>query len=206
MDKIRKLEIKKLIKELDYIESDFLYKNEIISEIESQFISSVNLFLEDYPELKKLFDDKINQKFDNIIKTKLEDTKPAENDELKAETSESSEAKFNKIKKLYRQIVKATHPDKIINSKLNDIYINATRYYNTMDITGIYSICDDLEIAYQIDDDDYNLIIDKIDNLKNRINFIESTITWLWYQSEDETIKKDLIINYIKKQLNLFEI
>jgi hypothetical protein len=44
MDKIKLLEIKKLFKELDYIESDYEYRNEIINEADSDFIKKLMIF------------------------------------------------------------------------------------------------------------------------------------------------------------------
>ena len=46
MDKIKKLEIKKLFKELDYVQSDFDYRNEVISDVDNTFLTGVNEFLE----------------------------------------------------------------------------------------------------------------------------------------------------------------
>ena len=66
MNKIKQLEVKKLIKELNFVESDYTYKNEMVNEIETLFINSVNDFLEKHPELKEIFDKKVNQKIENI--------------------------------------------------------------------------------------------------------------------------------------------
>ena len=49
MNKLKILEVKKLLKELDYIESDFEYRSEVISEADSEFIQSVNDFLVSHP-------------------------------------------------------------------------------------------------------------------------------------------------------------
>lgn len=206
MDKIRKLEIKKLIKELNFTESDYIYKKEMVNEIEASFIKSVNLFLENHPEIKQVFNDKINQSAENIFnKKKLEIENKLNTEEEVEQTQEEGEiiidVKVKKLKKLYREIVKSTHPDKINNKKLNDIYLKATQYYNTLDITGTYSLCDELEITYEVDDEDYQLIVNKINELKDRIIFIESTLTWQWYNAEDENQKTRIIINYIKSRL-----
>lgn len=206
MDKIRKLEIKKLIKELNFTESDYIYKKEMVNEIEASFIKSVNLFLENHPEIKQVFNDKINQSVENVFnKKKLEIENKLNTEEEVEQTQEEGEiiidVKVKKLKKLYREIVKSTHPDKINNKKLNDIYLKATQYYNTLDITGTYSLCDELEITYEVDDEDYQLIVNKINELKDRIIFIESTLTWQWYNAEDENQKTRIIINYIKSRL-----
>jgi hypothetical protein len=49
--------------------------------------------------------------------------------------------KSTKIRKLYRDIVKVTHPDKVDNKSLNDIYIESTKCYDENDKIGIYKIC-----------------------------------------------------------------
>lgn len=210
MDKIKQLEVRKLIRELNFIESDYTYKNEMVNEIENLFIESVNEFLEKHPELKEIFNKKINQKIENIFKEKLETIQEKIesvefNDELKVESSIQEiviDVKVNKIRKLYRQIAKATHPDRTENKKLNEIYLRATKCYDSLDIPGTYSICDELDIVYEIDDEDYNLISEKIEKLKQVINFMESTLTWKWYKSEDKTEKTQIIINYIKNRLD----
>ncbi len=206
MEKIRKLEVKKLIKELNFTESDYTYKREMVNEIEVLFTESVNSFLENHPEIKQAFNEKINQSVENIFNKKKLEIENKLNSEDEAEQAEKEgevviNVKVKKLKKLYREIAKTTHPDKINNKKLNDIYLKATQYYNALDITGTYSLCDELEITYEVDDEDYQLIVDKINELKDRIKFIESTLTWQWYNVEDENQKTKIIINYIKSRL-----
>lgn len=209
MSKLKQLEIKKLMKELDFIESDFNYKNEIVQEADSNFINSVNSLLEQHPLLKEVFDKKINGKIESIFQQKDEEIKE------KIETEENINESFNfeddvivrkvidkKVKKLYREIAKVTHPDIIINKKLNDLYLKATRFYNDNDITGTYSVCDELDIDYEPEDSDNQIISEKIISLKSRISFMESTLTWVWYHSTDETEKEQLILRYIKNQLD----
>lgn len=208
MNKIKQLEIKKLMKELDFIESDFTYKSEIVNEADSNFIKSVNNLLEKHPLLKDVFDKKINNKIDNIFQIRAEDLKDkieAINESYQDSIGEEvivEKVIDKRVRKLYREIAKITHPDRIDNKKLNDLYIKATHYYNNNDITGTYSICDDLDIIYEPDDSDNQLISDKIKDIKGKITFIESTMTWNWYHSTDETEKEQLVLRYIKNQLD----
>lgn len=195
MNKIKQIEIKRLLKELSYIESDYLYKNEIVNEIEILFIKSVNDFLEDNKELKAIFDKKIENKIDKIFKEKNNKT-----EEVKEEVKVN--IKTNKIKKLYREIAKLTHPDKTDNKKLNETYLKATNFYNLSDIPGTYLLCDELNIIFEIDDEDIDLISNKVNSLKERIKFMESTMTWVWYKTDDKIEKNKIIIEYIKKRLN----
>jgi hypothetical protein len=208
MSKLKQLEIKKLLKELDFIESDFTYKSEVIQEADSSFIKTVNELLEEHPLLKEVFDKKINSKIDYIFEKKDEEIKE------KIESSNEEEVfieddfvvveKFvdQKVKKLYREIAKITHPDKIDNRKLNDLYLRATTCYDNNDRPGTYSICDELDIDYEPDESDNQTISNKITDIKGKITFIESTMTWSWYHSDDEKAKEQMILRYIKDRLD----
>jgi len=202
MSKLKQLEVKRLIKELDFLGSDFEYKNELVFEADNSFIKNVNDFLDDNPEVKKIFDRKINDRLDKIIMNKVEKENIIDEDNLIIdEVEEISIKKDNKIKKIYREIAKMTHPDKIDNKKLNDIYIKASNHYDNNDVIQIYSICDELGIEYDINEDDTELIINNINNIKQKIQFIESTTTWKWYYTEDEGLKNEIILNYIRSQI-----
>ena len=107
-----------------------------------------------------------------------------------------------KVKKLYREIAKITHPDKIDNRKLNDLYLRATTCYDNNDRPGTYSICDELDIDYEPDESDNQTISNKITDIKGKITFIESTMTWSWYHSDDEKAKEQMILRYIKDRLD----
>ncbi len=223
MSKLKKLETKKLLKELEFVESDYDFKNEVVSEADGEFLNSVTKFLEGHPQLKELFDQKINYKIDQMLKKKEDEIKELERAESEriGDTSNSIEGEEtiieeaieedieknedtesnNKIRKLYREIVKLTHPDKVKSKKLNDYYIRATGFYDIKDLAGIYSICDELNIEYEVDESDNVLITDKITKLRDRIKFMESTFTWRWHYGVDQQDKDNVILTYIRMQL-----
>jgi hypothetical protein len=213
MNKIKLLESKKLIKELEYIQSDYNYKIELINESESEFLRSLNLFLEHNPSLKEVFDKKINQKIDDIFRKKQqeideiiqkeESSSNIQNDYedlTEVETEGTESVQKLKLKKLYREIVKSTHPDRVTNQKLNELYLKATQYYNKNDFAGTYSICAELNINFEIDEDERLSINDQITNLKSRIEFMETTLTWKWLKSNDDE-KQKILMNYLKLRL-----
>lgn len=222
MDKLKTLEIKKLLKELDYIESDFEYRSEVISEADSEFIKCVNIFLEAHPELKEIYDKKITDSINETIRKRAEENSEPKSEDITEEHGDDvseniidderqeedirEEEKVTenvsiKLKKLYREIVKLTHPDKVKKKKMNDIYIKATDCYNLNDKIGIYKICSDLDIYYEIEVEDGDFISTKIDLYKKKIGFMESTFTWRWYRTENETEKNQILINYIKLRI-----
>jgi hypothetical protein len=212
VNKLKSLEIKKLLKELEFTESDFEYRNLAVSEADSLFINSINDFLYQHPELKKIYDDKITEKINKTIekiqkKSNDETEKLDENvqDDIPSieEEHKNDEDKTNisQIKKLYREIVKLTHPDKVKSNKHNELYIKSSKYYESGNKIGIYSICNELDIEYEIEEDDVILISEQISNLKNKINFIESTFAWQWYNCEDEMLKSQILLNFIKLKI-----
>lgn len=196
MDKIKQLEIKKIIKELDYLESDFEYKSEIVVEIDSGFMKSVGFFLENNPPLKEIFDDRIDERLDIAIKRNQDESISVE-----VIDEEIVDNKSQKLKKLYRDIVKITHPDRVDNKRFNDIYIKATGIYSRNDLVSIYSVCNELKIDFIVDEEDEKNIIERIGMLKARIEFVESTFTWKWHYSETEQERNRLIFSYIKSRL-----
>lgn len=198
MASLTELELKRMLKELDFYESDYEYKNEIVMQAEMDFIKKVNDFLVQNPELKTIFDEKIQKRLEDNIKKKSEE------EELNDfEVEEKEEAKFisPKMKKLYREIVKKTHPDKIRDKKLNEVYIKASKYYNDADLLSIYKICSDLHIYYEVDIEDNEYVKEKIVSVKDKINFIQATYTWKWHFTESDTDKNSIILEYIKGQI-----
>lgn len=200
MNRLQFLQTKKLFKELEYMESDFEYRNEIISEADSDFISKVNNFLEEHPKLKEIYDEKIDNHIQKgILKNTEEIIEFFEEEQVEEEIFE--EVKLPKVKKLYREIVKLTHPDKVDQKSLNDLYLTATKYYDNNDKIGLYKVCTELDIDYDLDDDDNQIIESKIDDLKRRIEFLESTFTWQWINTDGEKEKLEMMIQFIRMRL-----
>ena len=196
VEKIRKLEINKLIRELDYIKSEYLYKFELLQEIDINFIESVNSFLNTYPKLKEVFDDSVRKEIipDNI-ESKMDDPILNISDDVDVLVDNS------KIKSLYRSIVKSTHPDRIKDENLKELYMDATKAYETGDILPILSICDKLKIPYDVTDEESSLIKDEIDSIKNKSLFLENTYTFKWYMTDNMEERNQIILSYIKSQL-----
>lgn len=206
MSKLKSLQVKRLLKELDYIESELEYRHELVSEADNQFMIYISEFLEENPELKKLYTSRIDARVEQIINKKIEKSSDEldDNSSVSQEIEENSENQIivpSKIKSLYREIVKLTHPDIIKRKNMNDIYINATKYYTLNDKVGIFKICDELNIDYDLDDEDVVEISDKINLTKEKLFFLESTLTWKWFNTDDDLQRKIIMVDYIKQRL-----
>jgi len=194
MTNLKYLELQRLIKELQFVESDYLYQSEIIKQTDRIFLESVDSILEKYPELKSLWNEKIEVKRKEIPDILMDDV-------IESEEVVIEDVGGKNLKQIYREIVKSTHPDKVKNLKLNELYIEATQAYEANDIVTLYKVCSELLIDFEFDQDEINKIKERIDNYKKQIDFLESTYTFKWLKSDD--IEKDkIILNFIKNRLN----
>jgi hypothetical protein len=192
MANLKYLELQRLIKELQFVESDYIYQSEIINQSEILFTESVNKILDEYPNLKNIWNEKVNTNsvIDNSdIHIHLEDV----------EVIESIDTSIN-IKKIYREIVKNTHPDVVRNQKLNELYLEATSAYETNDVVTLYKVCSDLMIDFPWDDSEIQKIKLKIEQYKNQIVFLESTYTFKWLKSDDVD-KNKIVLKFIENRI-----
>ena len=200
MKKLHQLEARKLLKELDYVKSDYEYKNEIVFEADNSFMRSLNDFLEKNPVLKEMFEKKSNRKIDDLIRKSPTEYIEAVVDECD-EVFISEKKVDERLKSIYRSIAKKTHPDKISDTRLNELYITASSMYESNDVMGIYSICDQLGISYDLSSEDINALKSQIVQAKEGIFFMESTFSWKWHHTEDEGEKSRLLVEYIQSKI-----
>ena len=196
MSRLASLEAKKLMRELDFLKSDLDYKNEVVSEADGKFMSCVNDFLQFHPELQSLFDNKINERFEKIVKSNVGAAHFGESLE-KENRNEASP----KMKKLYREVAKLTHPDKVTDERMKDIYLEAGESYRADDLIGMYSVCEKLGLDYEVDGDDLLLLRNQIESAKSKIAMLESTTTWVWNSTDDESTKREIILRYVGTQI-----
>ena len=133
-----------LLGEYTGVRDEFSKKIDLINTNIPKFMSEVDRFLEDNPDIKNLFkqDEKITDNVDEIsnedevMQNVVEDI-PYENspssgsiipvgqvEEVVIPTNDLEREK--KLRTLYRKIVKITHPDKTLDQILHDLYIQAT--------------------------------------------------------------------------------
>jgi hypothetical protein len=201
MNNIHQLEIRKLLKELDYLKSDYEYKNEIVFEADNSFMRTLNDFLDKNFVLKEMFDKKINSGIDDLIRNRSFESVIESVSDEESEMVIVEKIVDEKLRKIYRNIAKKTHPDKISDVRLNDIYIIASKMYDTNDVMGIYSICDQLGIPYDLSIEDGEILKSQISMMKERVGFMESTFTWKWYHTDDEKEKSQILVDYIKSKI-----
>lgn len=198
---LKDLEIKKILNDVNYWKNDFLLKKKMVDEIELIFNVEMDNFFIKYPKIKNMWDSfnnndiVINHKNDIDVLQSFDDKK-------------KNPKKTDDIKKLYRDIVKITHPDKISNNidqeELNKrilIYNETVDHYNNNDLKELLYISNDLGL--RIDVDIFLKLKDEIQEdikkwKKNSLIF-ESSIYWKWYLDND---KDEILKDFIYKKLN----
>ena len=195
-DKLKQLEIKKLLTEYDYLVIDEEIKTEVVNEYLPKFTEEINEFtnkIEGKKEEEKKEVKKGNDVNNGVPKEK-EIKKVIEDDYLPKETKD-------RIKKLFREIVKKTHPDKTKSEDLIEIYIKSKEAYESNDILKLYYYANKVGINVELSDMEIQLLNDLIIYKKEELNEIEKSWLWKWYKTNTET-EKDMIIKmfYLEKR------
>jgi hypothetical protein len=210
---LKHLEYKKLFKDIKYWKEEYELKKDMFSTIENLFNTEVTNFLNKNPFIKNKWDYFNEQKMkeiENIIEKNvdIDDVNIKKQSKININDAtnefEIDDEKNKEIKKIYRDIVKLTHPDKLINNHIDidernikeNLYKNATSYYKNNNLLELLYCANELNI-----DIDFNLI--KIDELKKDINKLkqesisfENTIYWKWYYNN---MTETIILQYLQQ-------
>lgn len=215
-DKVEKLEIKKLIQEYNFLLIDDEYKKEIISENKIEFLEKIqnlkkNLgLIYDYEEEA---DDKQNENSTKEETNEKSVKEGEENDLNEKKTEEGNELQKkpkidpdtigqstkDKIKKLYREIVKKTHPDRTDSEKLIDFYLKATIATDEYNLFELFIICIELGIDIDIDKEDREVLVKLVNLKKNELRNIELSFIWMYANSKTEEEKNKLVELFVQK-------
>jgi tRNA U34 5-carboxymethylaminomethyl modifying GTPase MnmE/TrmE len=183
-DKLKELEIKKLIKEYDFLLIEDEYKKELIEKHKTEFLKKIN---DRRNELG------ISPKIDVPITKEELDIKKEENSiEVNQETRK-------KIKNLYRKIVKLTHPDKTKSEKLINTYIKSKKYYEQNNLLELYLICIELEIKIDLSDFKIEELLKSVEKKRMELQKLEKSYLWMWVKAENDVEKEKIIKSFIEQ-------
>jgi hypothetical protein len=182
------------MRELQFVESDYQYQSEILKLSDSEFLKNVDTILNQFPDLKEIYYRRQDEIYKNVV---VEPSIQSIQEEVEVVIPENVEAK-----KLYRDIVKTTHPDKIKNQKLNELYLEATDAYEKNDIITLYRVCSELKIDFDLPENYVDGLNQKISSLKKQISFLEATYTFKWIKSENQQDKNRVVIEFIRSQIS----
>lgn len=176
-NRIQQLEVQKLMHEYGFLLLDEQYKNEIIAEHKDEFLRIVH-------EIGNIASQQTDTSDTKIPKQSIDPTTIP--DSLKT-----------KIKKLYREIAKLTHPDRTTNTTYLELYMQATDAVDEFDLVALYDICAKLGIHHAVDAEDVDLLKQRIAMKRRQLTEIESSFIWLYAHSPSEEARQDLVTRFI---------
>ena len=182
-NRISNLASKRLISEYTFLQSDDSYKKELIDLHKEEFLKRIS---EKSPKRDhEEPDPKAQEKKDAL---KHEDPFEITNEKTK-----------DKIKKIYRSIVKKTHPDITTNEDYIEMYMEATLAHDMNNLFELYIIATGLEIKVELDESDFSILTEIIQKKKKEITSIEVSFVWLYINAPNEEEKEKIVDIYINR-------
>ena len=198
---------------------EFSKKIELINTNIPKFMSEVDRFLEDNPEIKNLLneeenknvdiDEQSNEQEDTQDNTGYIESEPdrevsnldqvipiGEVQEVMTDVIDLEREK--KLRDIYRKIVKITHPDKTLDQILHELYIQATEYYNEKDLLSLFYLCYKLGISFTVDSVEFEELNERTSDFRSKNKFLDNNLTLVWLYSDK---KERVILDYILSQI-----
>lgn len=176
----KKPNIKKLVFKAQYVSEDLEETTELFMEFKNQFYK-------DFPEEYKRMMDAAKKNASPGSSEEAEKKKPTPTRDMK---------------KLYRRISKATHPDKVDSEVLTEYFSQASEAYEECDMATLFVIASTLKI--KTDDINTDEISGELENYikdgSNQSDNMRATLAWSWAQAETEE-EKEAIRAQIKKHV-----
>ena len=178
--KLQHLEVKKLLQEYSFLLIDEQYKQEVIAANKEEFLTRVresNSTPEPEPEPATA-------------------TKP---DKPRIDPNTVDTSTKDKVKRLYREIAKRTHPDRCTDATLHELYVTATEAAEEFDLFALYELCNRLDITHSVDAEDKDILKQRILHKKEELKAIEASFIWLYAHAPSDEHRKKLIEQFVNK-------
>ena len=183
-DKLKQLEIKKLLTEYDYLIIDEEMKQEIIDEYKPEFMENLG---EKFNEQDKQDNEKEQEPQKQPEKKEVE--KLIKDEDLSDETKK-------RMKKMFREVMKKTHPDKVKSEELIEIYIKSKEAYDANNLLELSYNASKLNISIDLSELEIEILKDLIKHKRESLETIEKSWLWMWYKAGTETEKDNVIKLY----------
>lgn len=185
-DRIKALEIKKILQEYTFLLVDDEYKHELIEGNKADFLKSIE-------DTKKEL---------GIVPPEPEEVPPVDEETPEKPAKDPKIKNINeftrlKLKKVYRSIVKLTHPDKFKSDELLATYIRAKEAYADNNLLDLYLICIELKIEVELDQEDIENIVEVLNLKRKEVSSLETSFLWLWIHSPTEELKNIIVMSFI---------
>jgi len=175
MDKLKKLEIQRLLKEYDLLVLGDEYKQEIVDNYTTEF-------------MKDILGEGPNEKKENPEPKKEEPKKEKliQDDELDAETKKM-------LKKVFRDVMKKTHPDIIKTEEYLDFYRLAKEAYDTNNIVELVLIASKLNVDFELNEKHVEFIKRIIEIKKKEMEAFQKSYLYMWAHAKSPAEKKAIV-------------
>jgi hypothetical protein len=178
--RLEQLEVKKLLQEYSFLLLDEEYKREVIDGGREEFLTKIRETRGEQPPPPPPTEPQEKPKKDKIDPNTVD------------------KSTKDKVKKLYREIAKVTHPDKAKTDEHTELYMEATKAAEEFDLFTLYEICAKLDISHSIDIEDKDILKIRINKKRDELKSIESSFIWLYVHAKTDEEKQKLIEHFIK--------
>lgn len=186
---LKDLEVKSLVSKIVAVEDEITMIDAVNDEYLSEFLSQVDEIARE-KNLKR-----------NELPSSSDSDGVSDEKEIQANNNMPED-----IKKVYRQIVIKTHPDKNLDKsdsekeELARIFERATKAFDETDILELLKICKELGIeGFDINSNHLEIIKKRMDYLNKILESMKDSVVYVWYTLNDEE-KGDFINNFIKSK------
>lgn len=140
----------------------------------------------------KYFIDKNKEMWLNEETGELRKEPPTEEEET------VKEEKPEKVKKLYRKLSTILHPDK---GGSDEIFNDLKQFYESKNIIELLKLAADYNISYDLDLEDQDLIEKSCYSLSDKINNVQSTLSWTYFTGDKK--KKLYVLKMVESELGI---
>ena len=179
------LTIAKIIQEYTFLKTDEELKRSLIDESTPAFLELIN------NQISALDPSLIRPQPDQQPHT-------AKKKEPKIDITKLDNNTRVKLKKIYREIVKVTHPDKVDSAELAELYMKAMDAYEDGDLFELYFIAKELKLNFKLTLEETRILNDLIQFKKDQIKKLEDSFIWQWLLNETAEAKQEIVTQFIK--------
>tara|TARA_A100001515_G_scaffold144992_1_gene151185 strand:- start:105 stop:716 length:612 start_codon:yes stop_codon:yes gene_type:complete len=182
------------------IKMEMKLSNHLLKESEELFDIYEQLFKEDFSKEISFMSHKDAEK---IEKEKMKNPLDFIEEEVEEAIEESNE-RDPELYKIYKKIVMKTHPDRVKDESMVDLFDTATKAMNENDWMGILNIAIILDIKTpELTEELRQKIQENILETNSKVKSLQNTAAWVWANTAEQN--KDKIRKSIRAMMGIDE-
>ena len=198
---VKRKRYKKHVMEIEFLRAELSYQEEILSTAHQNFEVAYRQWCNDNNvNLQEISEEQESRISKNLSQPKIPDLK-FNNAGILVLNKQVEREEKKRFTKLFKQVAKATHPDRNKNTALD--FKAASSAYEM----GDWSLLIQISEKYGIFPEDFEELIpvmkEEIQRLKKMIKYNEGIYSWKFNECESEDCKEQLIKQFLKQLFNL---